>query len=271
MFSSCSDKEIKLTKTWETDTLLLSPESIVYDQLRGFLYVSNVDVNSKWSKEDTLFHEYISKVDLNGNIVAVKWIENICRPTGVIIFKDKLVITERNALIIANIDNGTVEKRIPIANAGFPNDVTVDDNGVYYVTDSGTKTVYRIENDSVEAWFVGDEIAAPNGILYDEGKLIIGVNSDNYLKSIDIKTKAITKIALLGEGTIDGIKKYGDDYLVSHVMGNIYLVKKTGEVKELLNTRVQEVKCADFEYIAEKKMILVPALSTNRVIGYQFQ
>ena len=226
-----------------------------------------VNLNSN----DSNFVEFISKVDPAGYIIDLKWIENINRPTGMTIYEDKLYVTTRFSLLIINIEDGSVEKSIEIPDAGFPNDVTVDDEGVAYITDSGKKTVYRIENDIVEKWFVGDEIAKPNGILFDEGKIIVGVNSDNYLKSIDIQTKEIQNVAFLDEGAIDGIIKYNDAYLVSHVQkGSIYLVTKSGEVTELLNTGAEDIRHADIGFIETRKMIISPVINKSKVIAYQF-
>lgn len=267
---SCTEKEIILNKLWETDNVFLGPESIVYDSKREMLYVSNVNISEEANSLDSNYVEYISKVDPEGNIIDLKWIENLNRPTGITIYADRLYVTTRFALLIIDIEAGRVESDIEIPDAGFPNDVSVDEEGVVYITDSGKQRVYRIENGIVENWITSDQLAKPNGILYDEGKIIIGVNSDNYLKSIDIQTKEITNIAFLDEGTIDGIIKYRDDYLVSHVMGNIYLVTKEGEVKELLNTREEDIRHADLGFIESERIIVSPVLNKDKLIAFQF-
>jgi sugar lactone lactonase YvrE len=182
-----------------------------------------------------------------------------------------LYIVERFGVVIYDLKQDKISNRYLIQNTSFLNDITVDLDTNIYITDSGSKTIYKIKNGNVEKWLETEEISYLNGILYDDGKLIIGVNGDTSLKSVDIKTKEIQKIAMLGEGAIDGIKKCGDDYLVSHFQGNIYLVKKNGEVKELLNTREQKIDCADFEYIEDENMIIVPALWNNKLIGYQYK
>jgi sugar lactone lactonase YvrE len=270
LLSSCNDKSIKLTKLWDSDSIMLSPESIVYDDVRNVIYASNVNVTPGANGNDTIFDEYITKLDMDGKILNLKWIENVNRPAGIIIYNGKLIAAERHGLAIINIEKGIIEKRIPIKNAGFPNDVTVDENGVFYVTDSNKKCVYKVENDSVEIFVDREDVALPNGILYDNGKLIIGVNGDNYLKSIDITTKEIKNIASLGKGTIDGIKKFGEDWLVSHVEGTLYLVSKDGNVKVLSDRSKEKFYCADFEFIESKHLILSPVLNRNMVTAYHF-
>jgi len=114
-------------------------------------------------------------------------------------------------------------------------------------------------------------ISYPNGILYYDNKLIVGANGDNFLRYVDIKTRAVHNIAFLGEGAIDGIKKCGDDYLVSLCSGSLSLVKQNGEVTELLNTKDQKIFCADFEYIEDEKVVIVPTLWNNKLYGYRYE
>jgi DNA-binding beta-propeller fold protein YncE len=259
----------QLVKLWETKEIFKAPESLVFDPQRGFLYVSNLikDVHDGSFYGDG----FISKTNMNGEIIKAEWITNLTAPTGVSIFNDMLYIVERFGVVIYDLKQDKISNRYLIQNTSFLNDITVDLDTNIYITDSGSKTIYKIKNGNVEKWLETEEISYLNGILYDDGKLIIGVNGDTSLKSVDIKTKEIQKIAMLGEGAIDGIKKCGDDYLVSHFQGNIYLVKKNGEVKELLNTREQKIDCADFEYIEDENMIIVPALWNNKLIGYQYK
>lgn len=119
-------------------------------------------------------------------------------------------------------------------------------------------------------WLSDKSISRTNGILFDNGKLIVGVNSDSTLKAIDVKTKAISPIAQLKKGIIDGIKPIGDDYLVSFFEGNLFRVTKAGKVTQLLNSRNIH-NLADFEYIESKRLLVVPALWQHKVIGYRLE
>jgi len=266
-----AENAIQLTQQWESDRVLMGPEAVAYDAVRDVLYVSNVNLNSPKGDEVIPHEEFISKVTTNGKIIDLKWIDHINRPTGMVIHQDKLYVSERGALVIINIEKESVEARIPIADTGFVNDVTISPDGVAYMTDSGKGTVYRIENGKPEAWLVSEEIGKPNGLLFDGDKLIIGVNTDNYLKSIDLKTKEVKKIAFLGEGGIDGILPYKNGYIASLVKGNIFYVKKEGFALELLNTREEDLKIADFEYIPSQQLLIAPIINKEYLIGYQLQ
>jgi sugar lactone lactonase YvrE len=254
-------------KLWETNEIFKSPESVVYDGTRGFLYISNCNGSLK----DGLPYgeQCISKANLKGEIIKFDWIENLTKPTGICINDDKLYIVERFGVVVYDLKTDKVSDKFYIKTSYFLNDVTVGSDGSIYVSESDTNVIYRIKGRNVEKWLDSEEISRPNGILFDDGKLLAAVNSDHYLKAINISDKKVTKIANLGEGILDGIKKCGDGYLVSDFMGNLYLVKSSGQVAELINTRDAEINIADFEYIADKDMVVVPAMRKNKLICYR--
>ena len=253
-------------KLWETGEIYNAPESVVYDSERGFLYISNLGSLKNGMPYGV---QSISKVSLKGKIIKFDWIENLTRPTGICINDDKLYIVERFGVVVYDLETDKVSDKFYIKTSNFLNDITVDSEGGIYVSESDTNVIYKILGRNVEKWLDSEEISRPNGVLFDNGKLIVGVNSDNFLKAVDISNKQITKIAELGPGTIDGIKKCGDGYLVSHFSGNLYLVKPSGQVTELINTREAEINIADFEYIPDKAMVVVPAMRKNKIICYR--
>ncbi len=265
-------KEVKLVKIWETNAEFWGPESAVYDKANKCVYVSNFNDKGGFSKSDRSLHnECISKLDLEGNTIEFCWIDSLQGCTGITIYKEHVYVVERNALTKISIKDRAVVQRFSFTNHGFPNDVTFDDEGTFYISDGPKKTIHRLKNGQMEAWMVNEELNKINGILFDDGKLIVGTNEDNCLKSIDINSKKITTIAAMGEGGIDGIKKFGEQYLVSLYAGNIYLIDKNGQKTELLNTRDNEIKCADFEYIESKKLLIVPALQNNNIRAYSIK
>ena len=63
---------------------------------------------------------------------------------------------------------------------------------------------------------------------------------------------------------------YWEGNHVKHIMGNIYLVTKEGEVKELLNTREEDIRHADLGFIESERMIISPVLNKDKLIAFQF-
>jgi sugar lactone lactonase YvrE len=227
-------------KLWETGEIYKAPESVAYDSERGFLYISNYTGGLKNGLP--YGEQFISKANLKGEIIKFDWIGNLTIPTGICINDDKLYIVERFGVVEYDLKQDKVSNKYYIKTSYFLNDITVDPQGPIYVSESDTNTIYRIKGNSVEKWLDSEEVSRPNGILYDDGKLLVAVNSDNYLKAINISNKQVTKIAHLDPGILDGIKKCGDGYLVSDFMGNLHLVTPSGQVTELINTREAEIK-----------------------------
>ncbi len=258
----------QLTKLWESDTIFKGPESVAYDEVRNCLYISNYN---KYPKNGMIYNEdYITKIDLKGIILENKFVTHLTCPTGICVLNDQLYIVERFGVVVFDLKQNKVETRYRINEPGFLNDISVNENGDIYVSVSDGDVIYRIKDGKVEKWITGVEVDKTNGVLVDGDKLILGVNSDSTLKSVSFENKEINTIATLHAGIIDGIKKCGTNYLVSHYNGNLYLVKKNGEVTELLNTRPSEIKCADFEYIESMNLLIIPALRNNKVFIYKY-
>ncbi|MGD8778487.1 MAG: hypothetical protein PVH88_05945 [Ignavibacteria bacterium] len=268
-FVCFSQTNAQLIKLWETDEVYKAPESVVYDGNRECLYISNytepLDNGMPYGNHN------ISKADLKGNIIKYDWITNVTTPTGICINNDKLFIVERFGVIEYDLKNEKISNKYLIKTSRFLNDITVDPDDNIYVSVSDSDVIYKISNGRVEEWIRDISIDQTNGILIDNNKLIVAVNSDHFLKYIDITTKEIKKIAYLGPGILDGIKKCGDDYLVSHYEGNLNLVSLSGRVTELLNTRDRKINIADFEFIKNKGLLITPALKNNKLYGYQYK
>jgi len=254
-------------KLWETNEVYSAPESVVYDKVRDLIYVSNYTKNIK--PGFSYGEHFISKAKPNGEIIVYKWIKNLTTPTGICIFNDRLYIVERFGVVEYDLSSDSVTSRYFIKTSRFINDISIDDSSNIYVSESDTDIIYKIRNNNVEKWLESENISKPNGILVDGNKLIVGVNSDSTIKSVDLITKEIKLIAQLKPGIIDGIKKIGKNYLVSHFEGNLYFVSTEGLVKELISTRDERINIADFEYCEEKELLYIPALWNNKLICYK--
>jgi sugar lactone lactonase YvrE len=267
----------KLTKVWETEKTFLTPESAVYDSKRDVLFVTNFDNRFVPNlTDDSQFTGYISKVNLNGEIEEQKWISNLYAPTGISIYEDKLYTLERKNLTEININTGKIIQRYPIPNCEFPNDLTIDDNGNVYITDTSPSNrpgsrIYKFKEGQFEVWEDGEEVDWSNGIFHHEGKLLLGNSGDGCLKEIDIQTKTIRRITCLGAGVIDGIRVDNQgNYLVSHWEGQIYKISPSGKIIEIADS-IGKYNSADFEYIKEKNLLIVPTFVDNRVIAFKLE
>lgn len=256
-----------LEKLWISANQLQIPESAAYDPLQGCIYVSNYDGYNPSGKEGL---QSISKVSLDGKIISLNWVAGLYNPTGLALFKDRLFVVERRNLVEINTTSGQIVNRYSVPQPGFLNDVAIDQSGQVYISDSAKHVIYRFAEGLIEEWIKGTEIRNPNGLHIHRNKLIVGNNSDYSLKSVDLETKEIRTIVTLIPGIIDGIKTDNDgNFIVSHNQGRLYSITPSGQVTKLLDTTVPEINLADFEYAAEKRLIIIPTFVDNRVIAFK--
>jgi sugar lactone lactonase YvrE len=254
--------DMSLTKLWEVDHRFSWPETVLYDQDRNVLYVSNFNSDGA---------QFISRVKVNGDIENYEWIQGLARPAGMAVFKDKLFIVERTNLVEVNLPTGQVANRHAVPAPGFLNDIAVDDEGNVYISDGQKAQILKFSGGQFSTWKSGGEFAQVNGLHYSSGKLYAGVSSAASLKSIDLKTGETRTIAKLDPGAIvDGIETdEKGNLLVSDFNGKVFLVSPEGQKSLLLDSTAPKRYCANFAYVPAKKLLIIPSLSDNRVIAYQ--
>ncbi len=257
---------VKLTKVWETDTLLRTPESVLYHPKENILFVANI--NGKSDEADG--NGFISKVSLEGKITSLEWAKGLSAPKGMGIFRDRLYVSDLNRLVAINLADGKIAKtwEVSYANA-FLNDVPVDAKGGVYVSDNRNDKIFKLENDKLDMFLEGENLQKPNGLLAMKGKLMIGSTKTNQLRAVDLTTKAITDVAG-GMGATDGIvTDTKGNYLVSDWNGQVFWVDTKGETTKLLDTKADKINAADIDYIPARKLLLVPTFFKNKVVAYR--
>lgn len=258
-------KTPKLTFLWETDTLLTTVESVLYDKKRYVIYASNI--NGHWLKKNG--KGFISKLDLKGNIISEKWITGLEGTTGTTMYNDKLYVADFETIVEINPDNGKITNKIVIDGAQRINDITVTEDGTFYASDTPKKQLFKVKNGVAE--LVLDSLCYPNGLLAKKDYLLVGLAENTSLEKMDYTTKTFTKIAD-GIKYPDGIVAVDkDNILVSSWDGVIYFIDKNGTKTELLNTTAQKINAADIDYVSEHKLLLVPVMSQNKVMAYKLE
>lgn len=257
-------KKPQLIHQWTTDTLLTTNESVIYDTKRDILYISNIA-----GKPDSLDGKgFISKVDLMGKITDAMWVEGLNAPKGMGIIEDTLYVTDINNVIKINIETGKILKKYPVENSEFLNDITTY-NGKVYMSDSNKGNIHMLENDKIS--IVKDNLSGPNGLLADNGKLLVALWNDKTLSTLDLSTGEITK-RTEGIENPDGIVALGDgSYLVSSWNGKVHLVNSDWSKELILDTTADELSAADIEYISDKNLLLVPNFFKNTVSAYKLE
>jgi len=251
-----------LTILWELPHKFSWPETVLYDKARGVLYVSNFYSDGA---------QFISRVKLDGQIEDYEWIKGLVRPTGMAIYQDKLFVVERTNLVEIGLPSGQIVNKHAVPAPGFLNDIAVDGEGNIYITDGQKSQILKFSGGQFSTWKSGAEFAQVNGLHYSGGKLYAGFSSDGSLRSIDLKSGEIRTVAKLDPGAVvDGIETdEKGNILVSDYNGKIFLVSPEGRKSLLLDSTAPKRYCANFSYVPEKNMLIVPSLNDNRVIAYK--
>jgi hypothetical protein len=252
----------KLEKIWETDTIIPIPESVLPDLQNNLLYISLIN-GGGW---DTDGIGGVGKLNTDGKNFDSTWITGLNAPKGLGRWNDKLYVADVNQVVVVDIKNGKVEKKIPIENAQGLNDITVDGKGIVYVSDSKQAKIWSIENDIPKLYL--DNIKGANGLkaindelLFAEGKLLKKVNAQHQ----------ISQIAELPEG-IDGIEPVGNgDFIVTAWAGYIFYVSADGHVETLLDSHNEKMNTADIGFDTAEKILYVPTFNAKKIVAYSLK
>jgi hypothetical protein len=194
-------------------------------------------------------------------------------PTGLCIDQDRLYVVDRTGLNEIDIDTQKIRHRYAPPGARFLNDVTSDGHGTLFISDNGTNRIYCVAEGECEVWMEGGPIDRPNGLLFHDGCLLVGTSGDGCLKSINLADRSVTTLASFGNGAImDGVRSDGQgNFIVSDFYGRVFQVTPTGEKTKILDRTAPQRFCADFEYIPEKNLLIIPSLYDNRWTAYRWK
>jgi sugar lactone lactonase YvrE len=253
---------VTLTKKWETDTVLTTCESVLYDDKNNILYVANI--NGAPDGKDK--NGFISKVSLDGKVTEVKWAKGMDAPKGMGQFGDKLFVADIDKVHEINVKTGKITKTYKAPDAKFLNDITVDSAGTVFISDSRGGKIFTIEKGKIAMY--AENLKGPNGLLSANGNFYVALWDDKSLNTMD-KSKTLT-VKTEGIENPDGIEAISNDaYLVSSWNGMIHYIGPDWKKTLVLDTRADSLNAADIEYIQSKNLLLVPGFFKNKVVAYE--
>jgi sugar lactone lactonase YvrE len=258
---------------WEVKGLA-QPESVVEDPATGVIYVSNI--NGAVMQKDG--NGFISRLTANGKMLERQWVKGLNAPTGLALHDRTLYAADVDQLIEINAASGEILKRYEAKGAIFLNDVTVDDEGTVYVSDTPMNTIWRLKEGSFEPWLANDALNGPNGLVVQGDKLIVAslgkVQSQGQkqefggLLSVSLDDQKVSKIGK-GDliGNLDGLEALQPaGYLVTDwAQGALYRVDAKGKVDRLIDLNQGS---ADLTYLPDKKTVLIPMMLDNSLVAY---
>jgi len=229
----------------------------------GDIYVSEI------GEKDKDGDGKISKIDKEGNISS--FATGLYDPKGIVFYKEKLYVTDRDVIIEVNMD-GTWSvlgstmafPKTPV----FLNDIDVDINGDFYITDTGnfeTGGIVFKMNLAGDITVLFDENTennkAPNGVLPIGNNKILLLDWGGELFEADTINKKLVK---LGEGFPggDGLAiRNNTIYISSWKEGKIY------EFKDGNSKVIAEgfEAAADIALTKDKKHLIIPDMKGGTV------
>lgn len=237
-----AEKQKQQKKPLWTIKALDQPESVVVLEDGKTLLISNIngapmELNGKG---------YITRATTGGAIVDKEWVQGLDAPKGMAVKGNLLYIADMQTLQVVDIDSGKIVKQYQAPKAKMLNDVTVSDDGVVYVSDFVGGGIYRLQDSSFALWLDHPQLPHPNGLLWDNGSLIIGgwgqglgedftTEVPGTLYRLDPASKDLTAIPEGYQlGNLDGVVKIGEDFYVSDwISGTLYRVGGNERVKVL--------------------------------------
>lgn len=210
------------------------PESAIFDAAHNRIIVSNI----KGGFTDADGNGYLSSLNPDGTVMAQHWLTGLDAPKGMAILGDRLFVADVTGLVEVDLESAAVVAVHHAKTAEFLNDVTASDDAVY-VSDLMTDTIWRLQDGSFEPWVQSAALSHPNGIAWNEDRLIVGswgqglhedftTDAPGDLLAVDAASQDIEVIAE-GVGNIDGVVMVDGRLIVSDwVQGALIEVQDGG-------------------------------------------
>jgi hypothetical protein len=249
-----------LTKLWETDTVIAVPESVLPDPAARILYVSLID-GGAWDADGK---GGVGKLGRDGTNYNGQWITGLNAPKGMGRYGNRLYVADISEVVVIDVAKGSIEKKIPVADATGLNDITIDKNGVVYVSDSKAGKVYRIANDIPTLYM--DGLPGANGLKASGNQLYILAKKAVLVADASKNLRTITDLPNGG----DGVEEVGNgDLIVSEWIGNVFYVYADGRKVLMLNRQAEHKNTADIWYDKAIGVLYVPGFNGKTITAYR--
>jgi Gluconolactonase len=262
---------------WEAKGFV-GPESVVYDETREVLYVSNMGTHGEGQ---TVGDGFISRVSVDGKILEPRWVTGFDNPKGLALANGRLYVGDDRDLVEIDVAAGKVVGRYaPEDGPGDFNDCTADPEGNVYVSSGRLGEIFRLSGGKFESWTKLDRSKTGwiNGLRAEKDRLLLGgwtvrgadgKEQLGHISILSFKDKSLSRIGSEPVCHVDGIEPDGKNgYTVTDwISGDVLHVSAEGKVTPVMKL----VKgTADHEYIVEKKEMLVPLMNDNVLRAYRW-
>ncbi|TJZ62313.1 ATP-binding protein [Sphingobacterium olei] len=251
-----------LDKLWESTDQLPVPESVLFVPEKKELYVSLID--GEGTTKDG--KGGVAILNLDGSLKHADWITGLNAPKGLALYRDLLYIADISSVVVVDVVSGNIVNEIEIAEATFLNDVTVDKNGVVYVSDTRQNKIFQIKGSRYTLYM--EDVPSVNGLKFVNDHLYALAGPE--LWKIDAN-KNKTVLATGFEKGGDGLEPVGNgDFLVTCWSGIIYYVRADGSFQKMLDVQ-GSMNTADLGYNPSEQILYIPTFNSNSVVAYKLR
>ena len=241
---------------------LISPESVAQDA-KGDIYVSEI---GEFNKDGD---GKITRISIDGKLSI--FASGMDDPKGITFIGKSLYVTDKNRVLKVEPDGKWTVFGSTMAFPQTPvflNDITSDEAGNLYVSDSGNLksggAIFKIAQNKKITLVLDEntpEILAPNGLWIIKNDLYEVDFSSGILYKINLKNKSISKIAE-GFGGGDGLIRSGNNFFVSDW--------KNGKIFKVQGSKVSLYKdgfkaTADIALTYDNKSIMTPDMKAGSI------
>ncbi len=260
-----------LTEAWRTPGFD-RPESVSWDAKANAFYVSNLGTDPT-TKDGNGF---ISRLKPDGSVEALKWVTGLNAPKSGEIVDGKLYVTDIDELVEIDIASAKVLRKYPAPGAKFLNDLAVAADGRIFIADTLTNSIYLFDKGTVSVWFTDPALIGPNGLTIVGADLVVALLGDMTaspmapanVKKIDLASKKLSDFGTTDPiGNLDGIEPDGEGgvFVTANPQGRLFDVKPGKKAVEIGQLKPGS---ADFEYVADKKLFVIPQMGESEVVAY---
>jgi sugar lactone lactonase YvrE len=244
-----------------------APESAAFDSHSNRYFISNFGDGNIIQIDSTGLKSYFKK--------------RLSKSLGMLIRDDVLyVVTNPNMVKGFRLSDSSQTFEIQINEAVFLNDITYDDDGFLYVTDSNGNAVFKIDiSNQTYSLFVKTQHDNPNGIVYDktnERLVLCYFREHAPIDQISLVDSVLSTIITTELDNLDGIAldESGNFYISSWGLGSFSAgFKEEGTIYKFDNQfKRKPIKVstghhgpADIYYSKEKRELIIPLFLENDV------
>lgn len=211
---------------------------------------------------------WISKLSVDGEVTAARFIDGLDGPKGMAVHDGLLYVADIDQVRTFDAASGAPGAVIAIPDAKFLNDAALW-RGEIYVSDSGTARIWRLSAEGPALWREGEELKGVNGLLGDGERMLVSTMTSGslYEATSDGGWRELASGMIDADGIGVVPESAGGGYLVSSWPGEIYHVGADGSVTSILNTRKAGVLQNDLTMFGD--VVIVPNWTPGTVTAWR--